>query len=67
MRISWNQLKADIKDKYEKGELLSIYTMGRQWTPEEILEAVESETAEGIEFMLAEKKLQDELKRLKNQ
>jgi len=67
MRISWNKLKEDIKRKYENGELLPIFTMGREWTPEQILQAVEEETDEGIEFMLAEKKLQDELKKLGNQ
>jgi len=67
MRISWNKLKEDIKKKYDEGELISVYTMGREWTPEQILEAVENETDEGIEFMMAEKKLQDELKKLKNQ
>jgi len=64
MRVSWNKLKEDIKKKYESGELLPVFTMGRQWSPEEILKAVEDETDEGIEFMLAEKKLQDELKKL---
>jgi len=67
MRISWNKLKEDIKKKYEDGKLLPIFTMGREWTPEEIVKAVEDETDEGIEFMLAEQKLQNELKKLESQ
>ena len=66
MRVSWNKLKKDIKKKYEEGKLLPVYTLGRMWTAEEIVEAVEKETEEGIEFLMAEKRLQDELKKRKN-
>ena len=63
MRVSWNKLKGDIKKKYEDGELLPIYTIGRKWTPEEILKEVEDESEAGIEFMMAEHKYQQELKK----
>jgi len=61
--IDWNLLKARIKKKYEDGKLQTIYTLGRPWTPKQQLEAVENETREGIEFMLAEKRYMEELRK----
>lgn len=61
--IDWDLLKARIKKKYDDGKLETIFTLGKTWTPEEQLEAVENETREGIEFMLAEKRYMEELRK----
>lgn len=49
-------LKERIREKYNTGKLLPIYTMGKEWTPEQILQEVENETSAGYQFMQNEQK-----------
>jgi len=66
MIVSWDKLKANLEEKFKDGKIMPIYTLGRKWTPEEIIEEVRNETDAGIEFLMAEKRLQDELKKRGN-
>lgn len=59
--IDWTLLKNRIIQEYTEGKLKDFYTIGRHWTPEEMVAEVEAGTPDGIEFMMAEKKLIDEL------
>jgi len=59
--VTWELLKERILLRYAEGRLLSMYCLGRQWTPEEIVEEVKKGSADGQEFMLMEKKLIEEM------
>jgi len=52
-----------MEKRHEKGELPGVYQMGRYYSPEQRLEEVKSGTEAGEEFLFAEKKLMDELKK----
>jgi hypothetical protein len=55
-------LKERIRQKYNNGQLPGqgsnprLYSMGKTWTPEEILNEVENETSAGYQFMQTEQK-----------
>lgn len=59
--VTWELLKARILKRYEEGRLLSMFCIGRGWTPEEIVKEVEKGSAAGQEFMLMEKKFIEEM------
>ena len=61
VEIDWDLLKERITKRHDEGRLAGIYTLGRYWSPEDIVDVVQQETPEGIEFMMAEKELVDEL------
>jgi hypothetical protein len=59
-----NLMLARLKTRYNDGDLKGIFTLGRYYTPEEILREAEKGSSIGEEILFAEKKLHDELKRL---
>lgn len=58
--IDWTLMKNRILQEYTEGKLKDFYTIGRHWTPAEMVAEVEAGTPDGIEFMIAESKLVDE-------
>jgi len=62
-------LKERIRQKYNSGQLPGqqgrpkLYSMGKEWTPEEILREVENETSAGYQFMQTEQKWIEETAR----
>lgn len=56
-------LKQRIRNKYNQGRLLSIFTLGSMLTPEQILEEVENETEIGWDILKAEQKFLEEAAR----
>lgn len=63
MEIDWEVLRERLRRKYEDGKLMTIYTIGKEYTPEEQIAEMEKGSAIGIEFMLAEHGLIEELKK----
>lgn len=61
------QYKQKLIERMEKrnqqGNLLGIYTIGRYYSPQERIDEARRGTEAGEEFLFAEKKLMDELKR----
>ena len=56
-------LLSRLETRYTQGRATGIYTLGRHYTPDQIIEEARRGTPEGDEFLMAEKKLMDELKR----
>jgi len=58
-----NLLLARLELRRQQGRLAGIYTIGRYYSPDEIVDEARRGTPEGEEFLMAEKKLMDELKK----
>lgn len=52
-----------LEQRKAKGELPGIYTLGQHYTPDQIIDEAKRGTPAGEEFLYAEKKLMDELKK----
>lgn len=52
-----------LEEKKKQGKLFPIHQLGRTYTPDEILNEAKQGTQAGEEFLMAEKKFMDELKR----
>ena len=50
-------------ERHSKGEMPGIFQLNRHYTPEQIIEEAKRGTPAGEEFLYAEKKLMDELKK----
>lgn len=64
--IDLGLLEERILKKYQEGRLApEVFTLGRAWTPEQIVDAVRRRTPEGMEFLMKEEKIRKEfLKRM---
>ena len=51
-----------LEEQKRLGLLSTIYTMGREYTPDDIINEAKAGTPVGNEFLLAEKKFMDYLK-----
>lgn len=49
--------------RHAQGDIPPIHQLGRDWSPEERIEEARKGTPDGEWFLMAEKKLMDELKR----
>ena len=64
-----NLLLQRLEQKLEEGRIIGVYTLdggdgcGTHYTPEQILEEARRGTPIGEEFLMAEKKFMDEMKR----
>jgi len=56
-------LQKRIEKRYEQGRMTGVYQIGEYYSPERIVEEVRKGTPAGEEFLFAEKKLMDELKK----
>jgi len=52
-----------METRAEQGRMIGVYQIGEYYTPEQQIEEARKGTAAGEEFLFAEKKLMDELKR----
>ena len=52
-----------IEQRYAQGDSAGVYQIGEYYSPERIIEEVKKGTPAGDEFLYAEKKLMDELKK----
>lgn len=52
-----------LETRYNQGRLAGVYTLGRYFSPEEILREAKAGTPAGEEFLFAERKLEEELKK----
>jgi hypothetical protein len=52
-----------LEQKLNEGRLVGIYQLGTHYTPEQILDEARRGTPIGEEFLMAEKKFMDEMKR----
>jgi len=50
--------------RYNEGQLHGIFTLGRYYSPDELIQEAKKGTPIGEQLLVAEKKLHDELKRL---
>lgn len=58
-----NLLIQRLEERYNQGRLAGVYTLGQYYSPEQILEEARQGTSAGEEFLMAEKRFMDELKR----
>ena len=54
---NWDLLQKRIEVKFDKGRLMTYYTMNGEVTPENQVEEVKKRSAKGYEYMLQEHKL----------
>jgi len=52
-----------MEERVKQGRAAGVYQLGEYYTPEKMLEEAKKGTPAGDEFLWAEKKLMDELKR----
>jgi len=52
-----------MEKRAEQGRMIGVYQIGEYYTPAQQIEEAKRGTAAGEEFLFAEKKLMDELKR----
>jgi len=52
-----------LEKKHQEGKLMGVYTIGEYYSPERIIDEAKKGTPAGEEFLFAEKKLMDELKK----
>lgn len=63
MPVNWELLRERLEMKYEDGRLMTVYMLHKAYTPEDQIAEIEAGSAIGIEFMLAEHGLIEELKK----
>ena len=56
-------LEDRIETRYGQGRMAGVYQLGEYYSPERIIEEIKRGTPAGEQFLFAEKKLMDEVKK----